>query len=43
MNLQKELNSDLKIYKYTLISISKIKYKDEKLIFIDTYFEYRNK
>ena len=38
-----EILNFLKIYKYTLISISKIKYKDEKLIFIDAYFEYRNK
>jgi len=36
-----EILNFLKIYKYILISISKIKYKDNKLIFIDAYFEYQ--
>ena len=36
-----EILNYLKIYKYTLISISKIKYKGNKLVFMDAYFEYQ--
>ena len=38
-----EILNFLKSYKYTLISISKIKYKNEKIIFMDAYFEYGGK
>ena len=36
-----EILNYLKLYKYTLISISKIKYKRNKLVFMDAYFEYQ--
>ena len=36
-----EILNYLKFYKYTLISISKIKYKNNKLIFMDAYFKHQ--
>ena len=36
-----EILNYLKLYKYILISISKIKYRKNKLIFMDAYFEYK--
>ena len=36
-----EILNFLKLYEYSLISISKIKYKDNKLVFMDAYFDYQ--
>ena len=36
-----EVLNYLKLYNYSLISISKVKYKNDKLAFMDAYFEYQ--
>jgi len=36
-----EILNYLKLYNYSLISISKIKYKSDKLVFMDAYFEHQ--